>query len=486
MNDLIRSNLLRRAWNIAGGVSIRVKVLGIVLSVIIALGVIVIYQIRDVLTTRLIDSLETQGIALAGSMADLVSNDVGLRRSNALVTVLQEQQSHYSSNSHNTRVEFIYIANDAGEVLASSRTLSGHRPIIDAPEPIKMHDDAAIYFDGTILEIARPIRNTGWNLHLGLSSASISQTAIDVTLRLLVIMLIMIAVGFAAAIFLTWILTRPILDLVAATDAVAQGDFSRRVPRWADDEIGELATAFNAMTEALETAAHERAERDRLREQYISGVIVAQENERKRIARELHDSTGQSLTALLVGLQDLKQAQANGNSGARIDRLREVVSHALDEVRGIAWRLRPSVLDDLGLPSALERLADQYQRQQNMTVDLVMRGLPPRLPQTLETAIYRIVQEGLTNIARYAQAQTASVVIGQRDDSIRIIIEDDGVGFDPKQIAQSSKSLGLQGIRERAGLFGGTLEIDSTPGGGTSLFIAIPFQPEAQEEIQTP
>ncbi|MCA9910128.1 MAG: HAMP domain-containing protein, partial [Anaerolineae bacterium] len=416
MNELIRSNLLRRAWNIAGGVSIRIKVLGIVISVIIVLGVTVIYQIRDVLTTRLIDSLETQGVALAGSLADQVSNDVGLRLANSLVTVLQQEQAHYSSNSHNTRVAFLYIANDAGDVLAASGSAPAHHPETDAPEPIIAHDNTTIYFDGTVLEFVRPIRNTGWNLHVGLLSESISQTATDVTLRLLVVMLIMIAVGFAAAIFLTWILTRPVLDLVAATDAVAQGDFSRRVPRWADDEIGELATAFNGMTEALETAAQERAERDRLREQYISGVIVAQENERKRIARELHDSTGQSLTALLVGLQDLKQAQANGDGSGRIDRLRDVVSHVLDEVRGIAWRLRPSVLDDLGLPSALERLADQYQRQQNVTVDLVMRGLPPRLPPTLETAIYRIVQEGLTNIARYAQAQTVSVVIAQRDD----------------------------------------------------------------------
>ncbi|MBE0689085.1 MAG: sensor histidine kinase [Anaerolineae bacterium] len=481
MDELIHSTMLHRFWRVAGGVSIRIKVLGIVLSVIIALGAIVIYQIRDVLTLRLIDSLETQGIALAGGIADQASNDVGLRNLTAVVTLLQREQTHYSSNSHNTKVDFLYIANDAGEVLASSGVLPEHRPTIDAPQPINAHDDASIYFDGTVLEIVRPIRNTGWNLHLGLLSESISQTATDVTLRLFVIILVMIAVGFAAAFFLTWILTRPILDLVTATDAVAKGDYSRRVPRWADDEIGELATAFNTMTEALETAAQERAERDRMREQYISGVIVAQENERKRIARELHDSTGQSLTALLVGLQDLKQAQVNGGGSGRIDRLRDVVSHALDEVRGIAWRLRPSVLDDLGLQSALERLIEQYQQQQGITVDLVMRGLPPRLSPTLETAIYRIVQEGLTNIARYAQAQTASVVIGEHDDTIRIIIEDDGAGFDPKQVAQSSTSLGLQGIRERAGLFGGTLKIDSSSGHGTSLFIAIPFK---QEDVE--
>jgi len=482
METVIHSNMVQRFWSVAGGVSIRIKVLGIVLSVIIALGAIVIYQIRDVLMTRLIDSLETQGIALAGGIADQATNDVGLRNTTALVLLLQQERTHYSSASHNTTVDFLYIADDDGDVLAASGVLPDHHPALNQPEPIIMHDNTAIYFDGKVLEFVRPMRNTGWNLHVGLLSESISQTANDVTLRLLVIILIMIAVGFAAAFFLTWILTRPILDLVEATDAVAQGDFSRRVTRWANDEIGELATAFNTMTEALEAAAQERSERDRLREQYISGVIVAQENERKRIARELHDSTGQSLTALLVGLQDLKQAENNGSGSTRIDRLRDVVSHALDEVRGIAWRLRPSVLDDLGLQSALERLIEQYQQQQGIAVDLVMRGLPPRLPATLETAIYRIVQEGLTNIARYAGAQTASVVIGKRDDMIRIIIEDDGAGFDPKQVAHTSTSLGLQGIRERAGLFGGTLEIDSTPGHGASLFIAIPCQHEETEE----
>lgn len=481
MERLVQSRLLQRFWSVAGGVSIRIKVLGIVLSVIIALGAIVIYQIRDVLMTRLIDSLETQGIALAGGIADQATNDVGLRNTTALVLLLQQERTHYSSSSHNTKVDFLYIADDDGNVLAASGNLPEHHPALDEPEPIIAHDNTAIYFNGTVLEFVRPMRNTGWNLHVGLLSEGITQTADDVTLRLFVVILIMIAVGFAAAFFLTWILTRPILDLVDATDAVAQGDFSRRVTRWANDEIGDLATAFNTMTEALETAAEERSERDRLREQYISGVIVAQENERKRIARELHDSTGQSLTALLVGLQDLKQAESSGDS-TRIDQLRDVVSHALDEVRGIAWRLRPSVLDDLGLPSALERLIEQYQQQQSITVDLVMRGLPTRLLATLETAIYRIVQEGLTNIARYAGAQTASVVINCRDGMIRIIIEDDGVGFDPKHVAQTSTSLGLQGIRERAGLFGGTLEIDSTPGSGTSLFIAIPCLHDDNEE----
>src|SRR5690606_17618773 len=125
----------------------------------------------------------------------------------------------------------------------------------------------------------------------------------------------------------------------------------------------------------------------------------------------------------------------------------------LDEVRTISWRLRPSVLDDLGLVVALERYIAEYRRRYTIQVDFAANGLDERLPAEQETSIYRIVQEGLTNIARYAQAKNASILIDRRNGTIRIIIEDDGVGFDANIIAQKNKSLGLHGIRERARLF---------------------------------
>jgi signal transduction histidine kinase len=284
----------------------------------------------------------------------------------------------------------------------------------------------------------------------------------------------MIGVGLAAAYFLTWILTRPIFDLLSATHAVARGELDRQVPRWANDEIGDLAESFNAMTRALAQAERERAEQAAAREHYIQGVIQAQEDERMRIARELHDSTSQSLTSLLVGLRNLS-AHAPDSLSPQIEEIRGVVSTTLDEVHALAWQLRPSVLDDLGLTVALGRYIADFERRFGIQVDFTVHGLDERLPALIETSLYRITQEALTNVARHASAQQASILIDRRNSAIRVIVEDDGIGFDAASHSMSQKSLGLQGIRERAQLLNGKLTIESSPGQGTSLFIEIPM-----------
>jgi signal transduction histidine kinase len=297
-----------------------------------------------------------------------------------------------------------------------------------------------------------------------------------VTGQLLITTLLVSVVGITAAGVLTWLLTRPILQLAEAARAVGRGDTSRRVPRWADDEIGDLAVAFNAMAAELQAAAVERADREQLRGRYVSGVIAAQEEERKRIARELHDSTSQSLTSILVGLRALGSVQDAAVARQHAEDLRALTAATLDDVHGLARQLRPSVLDDLGLPAALERYIDDFQRRHAIPVDLAMRGLTgERLPSSVETAVYRIVQEGLTNVARHAHASSASVMVEHRDGRLRTIVEDDGVGFDPGDTETGvDRGLGLYGIRERAELLGGTLTMESGPGRGTSLFVDIP------------
>jgi signal transduction histidine kinase len=409
---------------------------------------------RAVLGDTLRHELEHQGEALNEQYLNDLSRLVQAGDPRVLAGFLATWREHYSSGGHNTIVDYVLIASDDGELLARA----------PAVEPDSGYTD--------IITVTTPIPDTGAFIEIGLSERNVWETVSVVTLQLIIITLVMIAVGFAAAFFLTWILTRPIYDLVAATEAVTRGDLSQRLPRWANDEIGQLTVAFNQMTESLGQAARERDERDRLRAQYVSNVITAQEDERKRIARELHDSTGQSLTSLLVGLKNLKETGDPAEINCRIDSLREVVGRTLDEVRVMAWQLRPSMLDDLGLTSALQRYIDDYQQRYAIKVDFVINGLDERLPVEMETSIYRIIQESLTNIARHAQASTASVMVDRRRSSVRLIVEDNGVGLDLKTV--SGKSLGLQGIRERAALFNGRLTIESQPGQGTSLFVELP------------
>ena len=459
MNTFLQSRLFQRFWDIAGAVSIRIKVLGIVLGVIVLLGLFVTIQMRAVLTSTLRHELHHQGEELSreyvNNIAAMIAND----NQQSLQIYLEGWRSHYSSGGHNTIVEYISVRDGAGNVLAS------------APQ---QQDTVASQEHGELVQITTYLPDTDVFIELALAETNIQQTVSEVTLRLVAITAVMIAIGFGAAFFLTWILTRPIYDLVRATEAVTHGDFNQRLPRWANDEIGQLTVAFNAMTGSLAEAEQQRAEQDRLRAQYVSNVIIAQEDERQRISRELHDSTGQLLTTLLVGLKNLKEACAPAELESRIEELRAVVGQTLDEVRTIAWQLRPSALDDLGLISALQRYIYDYQERYQISIDFIASSFSTRLPVEMETSIYRIVQESLTNIARHSQATAASVVIDRRGNAIRLIIEDNGIGFDPNV---ARRSLGLQGIRERAALFNGNLTIEAQPGQGTSLFIEIPTVP---------
>jgi signal transduction histidine kinase len=457
MHRVLKSRLFQRFWDVAGAVSIRVKVLGIVLGVIALLSLFVTLQMRTVLADTLRHELEHQGEALNDQYLNDLRGLVLAGDLRVLQAYLGTWREHYSTGGHNTIVDYVRVVDADGLPLVA---------VPDGGEPVQNHAH------GDVIQILTPIPETGYTLELGLASTNVWETVSEVTVQLLTITLVMIAVGFAAAFFLTWILTRPIYDLVAATEAVTRGDFSQRLPRWANDEIGQLTVAFNQMTDSLAQAEQERAERERLRAQYVSNVIAAQEDERKRIARELHDSTGQSLTSLLVGLKNLKETHEPAEIECRIDGLRDVVGRTLDEVRVISWQLRPSMLDDLGLTSALQRYIDDYQQRYAIKVDFVFNAMAERLPVEMETSIYRIIQESLTNVARHAQASTASVMIDRRRSSVRLIVEDNGVGLDLNAV--SGKSLGLQGIRERAALFNGRLTIESQPGQGTSLFVELP------------
>lgn len=481
MDRISQSRLFQRFWDIAGAASIRIKVLGIVLGVIFLLGIFITLQMRSAIWSTLEHELIHQGDAIALTVAQQAETLLENDEPEMLRHVVDENRIHYSDANHNTIVDYILLLDADGSPLVESYAAYADPDVISAA-PVHAAPDDIAHIDypwGGVLEHTTPLSEGGRALRLGLSEKNIVETVNTVTIQIVSITLVMVGIGLAAAFFLTWILTQPILSLVDATQAVAAGDFSQRVPRWANDEIGELASAFNAMTSALEEADRERGEREALREKYIRGVIQAQEEERKRIARELHDSTSQSLTSLLVGLTALENAPDPAAQSTQIKDIRQVVSSTLEEVHSLAWQLRPSVLDDHGLLDALQRYIGDYQRRYNITVDFAVHGLEERLPLALETGVYRMVQEGLTNVARHARARNASVLIDRRKGGLRVIIEDDGVGFDPSIAQRGELSFGLQGIHERAQLFGGKLTIESGPGQGASLFIEIPLAENA-------
>jgi len=466
------SPFFARFWRFAGSFSVRTKILGIVLALVLLLGVGVTVQVRGVLAQALEQRLQEQSVSVARDVAARATDMILINDLFSLHQLLVETQVN------NPDVRYAFVTAPDGAVLAHTFG-PGFPPDLLAANPVRARDHHQTVLlqtdEGMVWDTAVPIfEGKAGVARVGLSEASMQITIAALTGQMLLTTVIVSAVGIAAATLLTWVVTRPIIDLKQAAEAVGQGDFQRRVAPWANDEIGELAGAFNAMTADLAQAEQERAERDHLRSQLLEKVIAAQEEERRRIARELHDETGQSLTSLMVHLQMVNQQCPLPETREQLDGVRSLVAQTLDNVHNLALELRPSVLDDLGLAAALRRYVRDYQTRYALEVDLEIVGLEERLNPALETAVYRIIQESLTNIARHAQAHMASVLLEQRHGRIRAIIEDDGVGFDWEAV-KSNGRLGLYGMRERVELLNGTLTIESEPGQGTSIFVEAPL-----------
>jgi signal transduction histidine kinase len=201
-------------------------------------------------------------------------------------------------------------------------------------------------------------------------------------------------------------------------------------------------------------------------------VIAAQEQERRRLARELHDETGQALTSILLGLKGIRAA-ANEKEAERAEaELRELVVQALQDVRSLAVELRPTALDDFGLVPALERLSTTFGERTGIRASVAATLGATRLPPETETVVYRLVQEALTNVVKHAAASEVGIVLTRRNGGVGVVVEDDGKGFAESDVR--SDALGLLGMRERLALLGGTLAIESTPGNGTAVIAFLP------------
>lgn len=293
----------------------------------------------------------------------------------------------------------------------------------------------------------------------------------------LLVLALGITLAIGVALTLTWFLTRPLYDLLAAVRRVHDGDLSARAVVHAEDELGQLAGAFNGMVASLESSCDALERKERAREQLLEKVITSQEEERARLARDLHDSLGQSLSAMLLELRvrrDRGEACASVSCG--LDRRIEL---SIDEVRRMSRGLRPSILDDYGLDSALSMHAADVARLSGVHVDCETAVSPEaaeRLDRRVEVVLYRIAQEALNNVVRHAGASRASVVLYRRPDEVRLLVEDDGRGFDPEGIlgAADGAGLGLMGMSERAKLLGGEVSVESEPGEGTVVRATIP------------
>jgi signal transduction histidine kinase len=204
----------------------------------------------------------------------------------------------------------------------------------------------------------------------------------------------------------------------------------------------------------------------------VRRVVEAQELERTRLARELHDETGQALTSILLGLKSLEERVDSGEGRTAASELRQLVVATLQDVRRLAVELRPAALDDFGLVPALERLRDTVSEQAPISVDVQSSLDDRRLPTEIETMLYRTVQEALTNVVKHAEASRVTVRLSKGDNTVLLVVHDDGKGFDPQSAGDGG--LGLIGMRERVALLRGRFTVEASAGAGTMLKVEVP------------
>jgi signal transduction histidine kinase len=316
------------------------------------------------------------------------------------------------------------------------------------------------------------------------------------------------AVALIVALLVTWwLITRQVLEPIQALDEAsaqfAVGNLDVALPDGGIDEVAHLTANLEQMrvrldatledhrrwNEALEEMVDERTRelatlyeqlegREAMCKRLLGKVLTGQEEERARLARELHDTIGQSLTALIMTTTAVENSlPADLITGKeKLANVRNIAVQSLHDLRGLIFDLRPEVLDDLGLGLALHSQVKKYLEPAGVQVQLRAAGLKDQLPAEVETAVFRVVQEAVTNIARHAQASEANISLTKKGDRLIVRVEDNGLGFDPDLVMQKQQhAWGLRGMEERITLLGGKFYVGSRPGNGTLVLAEVPL-----------
>jgi signal transduction histidine kinase len=451
-------------------VSIRTKIVGLVtVCILCSSAALIWYADRD---ARIALGRESQdsGIVLAKVLA---GQSTDLLNSGDFSTLNLIVKGYVDSNPD---VYYIRIVDSIGFSLAEAAkysdlfNLSINNPTVYSADPLIQN----IKYKGqNIADISVPLPDSKLGtVHVGITNTNVAHTVATHIHNILLWLVLVISIGIALAYILSYALTYPISALAAQARELGRGSYKQRNRHWGRDEIGALGQAFDEMSSEIN-------QKEQMRSQLLAQVLSAQEDERKRIARELHDDTSQSLTSLMVELKAAENAGSLADIKPRLNELRTLAHQTLQSVHNMAMELRPNALDDLGLVAAIGKYAADFESKSRIHVDLqVGDAAKRRFPSDLETAAYRITQEALANVIRHADAKNVSIVIDFQESRFTLIVEDNGMGFEIEEASKRSPEhrLGLFGMYERASLVGGNLVIESQPEQGTSIYLEVPIQ----------
>ncbi len=463
--------LVSAVWSKIGAVGIRTKIMCIVAVCILSVtSALVWYTYHDV-SAALKSQLQERGIAIGTSLAAQSRDHILTHNLFGLYKLVRD--TRFADKD----LVYAFILDAEGNVLV--HTFDEGFPT-DLLEVNRMPTEEAYRVqtlqteDDTIQDVAIPVLGgKAGVVRLGLSEATINASIAEYVRHILLWVALILVLGLFIAYGLASILTRPLSRLAEAARAVGKGDFRWESPVWLKDEIGSLGTAFNEMSRELKR-------KEEIRTQLLAKVIGAQEEERRRISRELHDEASQCLAALVINLEAVEDTLPvrYRNTRQKLGILKEQAIHILEEIHSLALRLRPSALDDLGLPKAIDWYAKDYLAKHDLDVKVEVIGPKTKLPSYTETMLFRIVQEALTNVVKHAEADEVRVRLELGDSMVSVQVEDNGKGFDTEAALRGKGNrgnLGLHAMAERATLLEGAFTIRSQPGQGTCLRVEVPL-----------
>lgn len=340
-------------------------------------------------------------------------------------------------------------------------------------------EDEPLYFEAYPLKSRD--RVIGY-VRVTLGREALKRQLQDLLLRSILIGTLSLLIGSWATYIVVKRLTKPLNRLTEGVDTIRRGRDAEKVPVETEDEIGKLAKAFNEMTESLKGREEALKESEMRLRSLSSRLLGAQEQERSRLSKELHDGFGNDLALLKLRLRSIERKLPENGSSLRRDceETNTYIDQIIENARRLSRDLSPSILEDLGLSAALRWQAENFAEQHFIEITLDMVDIDNQLPPDGQINLYRILQEALSNVYKHAEASAVTLAVKKEQDTISFLVEDDGIGFDVKGVNKGTgeKGMGLTTIRERARMLRGDIDIRSHPDRGTRITLEIPLEKE--------
>ncbi|WP_232699587.1 HAMP domain-containing sensor histidine kinase [Brevibacillus daliensis] len=461
------------------------KIFGVIFTALLILATVLGSIIWDSLSEMMAEDLKKRGVNIANNIMGLCSDYILTDDQYSLHLLVSEVQKS------NEDVRYILVINNNNGLVGD--TFLGHLPkgILRAHTPNgtnKLQIATLTSDEGKIHDILIPIEegDIGF-VRVGMSEASYQTYIVNKIVKLIIATLIVCIATAVITYYVTHFITKPINNLVAVATGISAGKLSLRAKVTSDDEVGRLAHTFNEMADNLisangevEILLKELQEKERLRDMLILKLLSAQEEERKRISRELHDETSQALTSLMVTMSVLANEAKDTEHHQLLLSSRETAASILREIRDLAVELRPPILDDMGLIAAIKKYTKKYEEKYEVQIILSVPDEDLHIDDHIAVALYRILQESMTNVIKHTIATQIVINMVIADQFIELTIRDNGQGIRPKDFEKARKEnrIGIYGMQERAELLGGYFFIKTTNLGGTELMVSIPFKLE--------